>query len=456
MTKEIKGDEKTYTKADIVRLEKQVEWLQKENKYLKKLTNSKRFIFAEKVATGYNNIFPKNTKRRNVTESISKGVLSIYNIPKVKKFKKKQQKIADLAAKHSKIFVLNAVPWDLKLKQRPQHLAEELRKQGYFIIYLEKDNAINSFREIKEDLITINNIELLYRIDTSNKPCYFMSPNNMPTELKALMTVKEKGFKLIYDYLDEFHEDISGDLSIQLKVWDNLNKLEPVLCCATANRLIKQLEEHLGKKQRIISAKNAVNVDHFDFTKNETKKPPIDLSSIVKQKKPIIGFYGALAPWIDFDLINTTAKEHKEWNFVLLGVDYNDAAADLEKMDNIHNLGAKDYSLLPAYAKYFDCAIIPFKQGEIAKATSPVKLFEYMAAGLPTVCTRDLNECNGYEYVYIAKDSKDFAEKLAKAIKAREDKEIRKQLLNQAKQNTWTKRAEAIKLALDEIYQGEK
>lgn len=444
-------DEKTYTKADIARLEKQIEWLKKENKYLKKLTNSKRFKFAEKIATGYNNVFPKNTKRRNVFEKAGRGVLSVYNIPKTRKFRKKQERIAKLTAEYDSVIVMNAIPWDIKLKQRPQHLAEQLRKLGYFIIYFEMDNTINSFREIKEGLITINNLGLLEKVDTATKHCYFMTPNNMPTELDTIMAIKEKGFGIIYDYLDEFHEDISGDLSIQLKVWDNLKKVNPVLCCATANRLIKQLEGHLGKNQKIISAKNAVNVDHFDYEKNDTKKPPLDMASIVKNKKPIIGFYGALAPWIDFELINSTAKKHKEWNFVLLGVDYNDAAAALEKGDNVYNLGAKNYALLPSYAKYFNCAIIPFRQGEIAKATSPVKLFEYMAAGLPTVCTRDLDECRGYDFVYMAEDDADFEKKLAQAIKDHGNDDCRKKLLEQAQQNTWAKRAEGIKAALDEI-----
>ena len=443
--------EKEYTKADIARLEKQIEWLKKENKYLKKLTSSKRFKFAEKIATGYNNVFPKNTKRRDVFETAGKGVLKVYNIPKSRKFRKKQEKIAKLTAQYDSIIVMNAIPWDIKLKQRPQHLAEQLRKLGYFIIYFEMDNTINSFREIKEGLITINNLGLLEKVDTASKHCYFMTPNNMPTEFDTIMAIKERGFGIIYDYLDEFHEDISGDLSIQLKVWDNLNVIKPVLCCATANRLIKQLESHLGKNQKIISAKNAVNVSHFDYEKNDTKKPPMDLASVVKNNKPIVGFYGALAPWIDFELINETAKKHQEWNFVLLGVDYNDAAADLEKGKNVFNLGAKNYELLPAYAKYFNCAIIPFRQGEIAKATSPVKLFEYMAAGLPTVCTRDLDECRGYEYVYMAENNADFEKKLKQAISDYKNDDIRKKLLDQAKQNTWKKRAEGIKAALDEI-----
>ncbi len=442
---------KQYTKAEVEQLKIQIDRLERENKYYKKLTNSKRFQFAEKIATGYNNVFPKNTKRRNAFEKTGKKVISIISARGRRKANKRQQIIADIAAKYDSIIVLNAIPWDIKLKQRPQHLAEELRKLGYLVIYYEKDNTVKSFRIIKDGIITINNLKLLNKVNTKAGHFYFMTPNNMPINYDTIMALKEAGYNIIYDYLDEFHEDISGDLSIQLKVWDNLTTINPVLCCATANRLIKQLEKHLGKNHTIISVKNAVNVSHFDFEKNKTKKPPMDLASIVKGRKPIVGFYGALAPWIDFDLINDVAKKHQEWNFVFLGVDYNDAAAALKKGSNVYNLGAKNYSILPEYVKYFNCAIIPFKQGEIAKATSPVKLFEYMAAGLPTVCTRDLDECRGYEYVYMANDNADFEKKIKQAIEDQKNDNCRKKLLAQAEQNTWTKRAEAIKEALEYI-----
>ena len=443
--------EKQYSEAEVEQLKVQIDRLERENRYYKKLMSSKRFQFAEKIATGYNNVFPKNTKRRNAFEKAGKRVLSVVGAPGRHKANKKQQKIADIAAKYDTVIVLKAIPWDIKLKQRPQHLAEEFRKLGYLTIYYETENTIKSFRIIKDGIITINNLNLLNKVNTKTGHFYFMIPNNLPTDYDTVLALKNAGYGIIYDYLDEFHEDIAGDLSTQLKVWDNLATINPVLCCATANRLIKQLNEHLGKNHAIISAKNAVNVDHFDFTKNKTKKPPMDLASIVKEDRPIVGFYGALAPWIDFDLINSVAKKHQEWNFVFLGVDYGDAAAALEIGKNVYNLGAKNYSILPEYVKYFDCAIIPFKQGEIAKATSPVKLFEYMAAGLPTVCTRDLDECRGYEYVYMAENNADFEKKIKQAIADHKDDDCRKKLLAQAEQNTWTKRAEAIKEALDNI-----
>ena len=431
-------------KERIKRLERQNDIIKRENKYLKKLTNSKRFKFAEKIANGYNGVFPKNTKRRDALEKVGLAGKKVLDARQARRDRKIMQKIVRLAEGYEKVIVLNSVPFDLKLKQRPHHLAAEFSKIGYFVVYLEYDNVIDSFRVIEKNLITVNSERFLDELPRKCKSCYFLSPNNMPTEYKVLKREKDLGYKIIYDYLDEFHEDISGDLTIQMEVWDKLKELKPALCMATAGRLYDELEKHLGKKQKIVMARNAVNVKHFDFEKNVGLGVPMDLKGIVEKKKPIIGFYGALAPWIDFEMLNKIADKHEEWEFVYLGVDYNGAAIDLEKKKNVHNLGAKNYESLPKYANSFSCAMIPFKRGEIAKATSPVKLFEYMAAGLPTVCTRDLQECKGYEFVYMSKDDDEFEENLAKAIKDHQDFDKRKKLLSQAEENTWAKRVQAI------------
>ncbi|MBR6532341.1 glycosyltransferase [Candidatus Saccharibacteria bacterium] len=425
-------------------LEKQNDILKRENKYLHKLTSSKRFKFAEKVATSYNGIFPKSTRRRNAMEKVGKAGRRVLDRKKIRQEKKIIKKIQLLAKDYKKIIVLNSIPWDIKLKQRPHHLASEFAKLGFFVVYLEYDNPLQNFRVIDKNLITVNSEKYVLGLPNKKRKCYFLSPNNMPTKLGVLQQAVKNGFGFIYDYLDEFHEDISGDLSIQMEVWDNLKSLKPVLCIATARRLHDELKKKLGDKQKLVIASNAVNVGHFDFEKNDTQTPPVDLKPIVKNKKPIIGFYGALAAWIDFDMLNKLAKKHQEWNFVYLGVDYNGAAIDLAKGKNVFNLGAKNYDALPKYAKYFNVATIPFKRGEIAKATSPVKLFEYMAAGLPTVCTRDLKECEGYEYVYMSKNDEEFAKNIEKAINDYNNIEARRKLRAQAEENTWTKRVEVI------------
>ena len=53
----------------------------------------------------------------------------------------------------------------------------------------------------------------------------------------------------------------------------------------------------------------------------------------------------------------------------------------------MHFLGRKSYAELPAYCRQFDVGLIPFKLNELTRAVNPIKLREYLAAGLPVIST---------------------------------------------------------------------
>ena len=61
--------------------------------------------------------------------------------------------------------------------------------------------------------------------------------------------------------------------------------------------------------------------------------------------------------------------------------------AKLPRAANIHYLGAKDYSELPAYISGWDVALLPFARNEATRFISPTKTPEYLAAGRPVVST---------------------------------------------------------------------
>jgi len=429
-------------KIELEKLKKQNKQLKDEIKYLKRLTGSRRFRAAEVAASMFNGVFPVGTSRRKIVKVAGKYATKIQKTRQTMILQKNQQKLRQLTAKHDKVIVINGIGWGTQLKQRPHHLAMEFSRKGYFVVYLDLGDYFSMFKVIEKNIVIVNSFEMLGGLEKI-KNLYFMTPNNMPVTFEQLARVRDMGFGIIYDCLDELHEDISGDLSKQFEVYERIAELKPVLLVATAKKLYDQLENRFPGANTLL-AQNAVNVEHFDFTKQDHNDKPTDLRKILAKKAPIVGFYGALASWTDFKLLNNIAKNCPKYEFVYIGIDYNGALSALKKQDNVHYLGPKNYDDLPRYSRWFNCAIVPFKQGEIAKSTSPVKLFEYMAMGLPTVCTRDLKECEGYEYVYMSENDTEFEKNIKKAIKDHKDKKKRLALLNAAKKNTWEQKVKDI------------
>src|SRR5206468_10102875 len=93
-----------------------------------------------------------------------------------------------------------------------------------------------------------------------------------------------------------------------------------------------------------------------------------------------------VADWVDLDLIRCLALERQGWSFVLIGTVDTDNSP-VTGLANVHLISQKPYSLLPTYCRGFDIAILPFVVNDLTVAANPLKLREYLAAGLPVVAT---------------------------------------------------------------------
>ncbi len=50
-------------------------------------------------------------------------------------------------------------------------------------------------------------------------------------------------------------------------------------------------------------------------------------------------------------------------------------------------LGRRPFESLPAYCAGFDAALMPFVRSKMTRNVNPIKMYEYLAAGLPVVST---------------------------------------------------------------------
>ncbi|ATD49810.1 glycosyltransferase [Clostridium perfringens] len=342
------------------------------------------------------------------------------------------------------------VGWNIPLFQRSQHMANELTDDGYLYFYRTSeqfDPHVKTVEKLKDRLYLVNmaNFALqnaMFDLLKEYKGHKFLSLYSTDVYLDE-QYIKEKyidnGFKIIYEYIDELSDEISGHLPDF--VYDrhkNIIEDKSNIAVGSADKLIEEIEEIRGK-ENVAMITNGVQYDHWQYRSNEV---PEKLKDIVSKGNPIIGYFGALAKWFDYELLKKVAKERPNYEIVLIGFLYDNSFKDskIDELENVHYLGIVDYKELNQYSQYFTISTIPFLLNDITESTSPVKLFEYMAMGHPIVTT-DMRECRKYKSVLIGKSHEDFIEKLDFALTLDKKDEYYNYLKEEALANTWREKA---------------
>lgn len=188
--------------------------------------------------------------------------------------------------------------------------------------------------------------------------------------------------KLIYYCVDEYTAFTGASKGLK-EIEDELFRKSD-LVIVSAEKLL----ESKGKlNPRTFLIRHGVDYNHFAKALRADTKIPDEIKDL---PKPIIGFHGLLADWVDFELIGKVAQHFKHDSIVLIGkisVDGERRAAQLKAIPNVHFLGRKPYAELPAFCKGFDVALNPFTINELTLAANPLKVREYLAAGVPVVAT---------------------------------------------------------------------
>ena len=219
---------------------------------------------------------------------------------------------------------------------------------------------------------------------------------------------------VVYHCVDEYSKfDGAGEEIAQLEV-ELIRKSDLVITCSTP---LQRAKEQLHPNT--VMVRHGVERDHFARALDEETAIPADMASL---PKPILGFYGLVAEWVDLDAFRRVAEAFPRGSVVIVG-DINNADTDglarLQAMPNVHLLGRKPYEALPGYCKSFDVALLPFKKNELTECANPLKLREYLAAGLPVVST-DIPEAVALKErgVWLASKSEEFVDGVVQALAA--------------------------------------
>jgi hypothetical protein len=149
---------------------------------------------------------------------------------------------------------------------------------------------------------------------------------------------------------------------------------------ATSRPLVEQLKQHNSETHL---ASHGVDYSAFARATLDETAIPEDLAAL---PGPVLGFYGLIEEWMDQDLLLYLAHRHPEWSIALVGRVCVDISR-LKNVANIHFLGRKPHTELPNYCKAFTVGLIPHLVNELTTHMNPIKLREYISAGLAVVST---------------------------------------------------------------------
>jgi glycosyltransferase involved in cell wall biosynthesis len=186
--------------------------------------------------------------------------------------------------------------------------------------------------------------------------------------------------------------------------------------------LVLATSDHLAVPLTALGADVVVTsngVDFDAFRGSDGAAAPLRLRAL---PRPRIGLLGNLNNRIDWQLLEQVAERRPDWQLVLIGPLYmadEESAASAQRLterDNVHSLGAVSESAMASCMKCFDVGLIPYRLNRVTRSINPLKVYQYLACGLPVVATA-LPSLRGFgEVISVAADGDEVAESFVAAI----------------------------------------
>lgn len=360
------------------------------------------------------------------------------------------------------IYFWGVIDWRFRF-QRPQHLALGLAERGHRVFYI-STSFVNTQRAGFE-LEQLDETGRLYniRFHLKRRPRIYAAPPGdrdlrcLRTSVAALLewTVSRRCLAVVQH---PYWYEVARTLPASSLIYDCLDHHEGF---GNTGEGIAQLERVLLRgadavvvtSQGLCDFARAYNADvtlvrnaaEYDFF---AAKPDAVFQD--GQGRKVIGYYGAIAEWLDVELLIEVARSFSDCLLILVGADEVGARQRLAGQPNVLFIGEVKYAELPFYLHGMDVCLLPFRVTPLTLVTNPVKVYEYLSAGKPVVSVALPELCQFGGLVATASTHEEFVRQIEEAL-SNVDAGLQLQRKNFASMNTWRHRVDEFDALLDRV-----
>jgi hypothetical protein len=246
----------------------------------------------------------------------------------------------------------------------------------------------------------------------------------------------------LYHAIDEYtsYSDMS---EAKIRTWERLERMMMAKTDAVivVSKTLYDAKSPYNPHTYLIP--NAVNYQAYEAALADPELPP-ELAAI---PKPRVGYIGLIGDKLNLPMLLDLARENPQWSLVFLGTvrlpNQEDLWQALVSLPNVHHLGAVDVSRVPDYVKGFQVGLMPNLQNLFAENCSPLKLYDYLAAGIP-VASIDIPHARPFaSHIHLASTPEDFGQAVRDAL-ADTDPQRWQERREIAAQETWEARVDKL------------
>lgn len=355
------------------------------------------------------------------------------------------------------VWFFATVPWDFALLGRTRYLALGLRELGAHVTFVEPPSLKKSLHRLRHphdapaDVAVLpmppsipkisDRLPLVPRLhDAAQRAWLKAALHGRPAPAAIVSTprwapvIKGVGFaQVVYDCLDDLRVHAEPARLRRFEQWERELLARAGASLAVSPALGADLTAKGARRVEVLG--NGVCFDEFV----RRSRPPDP-----KGNRRRVGYLGALYEWVDVELLASAARELSEHEFTLVGpVRRGVDVSALSRLPNVVMPGYRAYPDVPKAMASFDVALIPFKEGVVARAADPIKIYEYFCFGTPVVTTPVSDVERLGDLLYVASGPKAFADGIRAAL-AESDPALRERRKAYARANDWSERANAV------------